>query len=129
LSGGGKRPLGLRRTHHRHTDARGPLAAQIRRDYPQVKLLTVDSYDAALDTVLDGQADVAALNFQVGQQLVRRKYPGKLVLPEQPYTKLPFAFAVANGRQAELLQRFDRSLAALRQDGTIDHLVDQWMRG
>lgn len=109
------------------TPGQGPLAAQIRRDYPQINLLTVESYDAALNAVLDGRADVAALNFQVGQQLVARKYSGKFALPEQPYTKLPFAFAVAKGRQGELLQAVDRSLAVLRQDGTVDCVAERWL--
>jgi ABC-type amino acid transport substrate-binding protein len=106
----------------------GPLAAQIRRDYPQINLLTGESYDASLNAVLDGRADVAALNCQVGQQLVAREYSGKFALPEQFYTKLPFAFAVAKGRQGELLQAVDRSLAVLRQDGTVDRVVERRLR-
>jgi ABC-type amino acid transport substrate-binding protein len=41
---------------------------------------------------------------------------------------LPFAFAVAKGRQGELLQAVDRSLAVLRQDGAVDRVIERRLR-
>jgi polar amino acid transport system substrate-binding protein len=111
------------------TPERGPLAADIRRRFPQVKLITVASYDASLAAVLSGQADVAALNFQVGQRLINSTYPGRFSMPAEPYLRVPLAFAVAKGRNAELLAAFDRALAELKAEGAIDRLYARWLKG
>jgi len=111
------------------TPERGPLAPDIRRRYPQIKLLSVASYDASLDAVLAGQADVAALNFQVGQRLINGKHPGKFTMPTAPYLEVPLAFAVAKGRHAELLAAFDRALAEARADGSLARLYARWLQG
>jgi polar amino acid transport system substrate-binding protein len=111
------------------TPERGPLAPDIRRRYPQIKLLSVASYDASLEAVLAGQADVAALNFHVGQRLINGKYPGRFSMPAAPYLEVPLAFAVAKGRNAELLADFERALAAHKADGSLDRLYARWLRG
>lgn len=110
------------------TPQRGPLAGDIRRRFPAVKLLTVSSYDASLEAVLDGRADVAALNFQVGRRLVNSKYPGRFSMPAQPYLALPLAFAVAKGRNTALLAAFDHALTELKANGTIDHIYERWLK-
>jgi ABC-type amino acid transport substrate-binding protein len=109
------------------TPKQGPLAAQIARAYPQLKLITVDSYDSSLNAVLSGQADIAALNFQVGTRLVNQKFKGKVNLPTEPYIRLPLAFAVAKGRQGQLLKAVDETLGALKADGTVEAINRKWM--
>lgn len=111
------------------TPERGPLAPDIRRRYPDIKLLAVASYDASLEAVLAGAADAAALNFQVGQRLVNSKYPGKFSMPAAPYLEVPLAFAVAKGRNAALLAAFNRALAAHQADGALDRLYARWLKG
>lgn len=111
------------------TPERGPLAPDIRRRYPQIKLLTVASYDDSLEAVLAGRADVAALNFQVGLRLINSKYPGKFGLPAAPYLEVPLAFAVAKGRNADLLADFDRALAQQKADGSLERLYARWLQG
>ena len=109
------------------TPAQGPLAAEIARTHPQLKLITVESYDAALAAVLDSRADVAALNFQVGTRLINQKHRGLFTMPAEPYQRLPLAFAVAKGRNAELLAAFDSGLAAIVADGSLDVITRRWL--
>jgi polar amino acid transport system substrate-binding protein len=111
------------------TPRQGPLAAQIAEEFPQLKLLTVDSYESALAAVLSGQADVAALNFQVGTRLVNQKYRGRFNLPAEPYTRLPLAFAVWKGRQRELLAAVNESVAKLKADGSMEAITRKWLGG
>lgn len=92
------------------TPRRGPLAAQFARDYPEVELLAADSYETSFEALLQGKAEVAALNFHAGIQLANDLHPGEIGLPAKPYAPLPIAFAVAKGRSGELLRRFDGAL-------------------
>jgi ABC-type amino acid transport substrate-binding protein len=93
------------------TPRRGPLAAQFARDYPSIELVLVDSYESAFEALVRGEVQLAALNFQAGIAIANALHPGKIALPKAPYAPLPLAFAVAKGRQGELLRRFNAALA------------------
>lgn len=111
------------------TPRSGPLYAQIAREYPELKLRDGVSYEASFEAVLAGQADVAALNFQVGLQMANKRYPGRFGLPAAPYVPVPLAFAVKiGGSAAALLRTFDESLAQFRADGSAARIIDKWLR-
>lgn len=93
------------------TPRRGPLAAQFARDYPMVGLQLVDSYESAFEALVRGEVQLAALNFQAGIQIANDLHPGMVGLPRAPYAPLPLAFAVAKGRNEDLLCRFNAALA------------------
>ncbi len=95
------------------TPRRGPLAAQFARDYPAVDLVLVDSYESAFDALVKGEVQLAALNFQAGIQIARDLHPGRVGLPRAPYAPLPLAFAVAKGRHADLIERFNTALQSM----------------
>ena len=59
----------------------------------------------------DREVQLAALNFQAGIQIANDLHPGLVGLPRAPYAPLPLAFAVAKGRNANLLRRFNVALA------------------
>ncbi len=92
------------------TPRRGPLAAQFARDYPGIELILVESYEAAFEALVTGKVQLAALNFQAGIQIAKDLHPGRVGLPLAPYAPLPLAFAVAKGRNAELIRRFNSAL-------------------
>jgi ABC-type amino acid transport substrate-binding protein len=96
------------------TPRRGPLAAQFARDYPDVKLVLVDSYESAFDALVKGEVELAALNFQAGIQIARDLHPGRIGLPGAPYAPLPLAFVVAKGRHADLILKFNAALQELK---------------
>ena len=95
------------------TPRRGPLAAQFARDYPQLELRLVDSYESAFAALVSGEVQLAALNFQAGIQIANDLHPGQIGLPRSPYAPLPLAFAVAKGRHADLIEKFNAALQSL----------------
>jgi polar amino acid transport system substrate-binding protein len=109
------------------TPRRGPLAAQIAKTAPEVKLVQSTSYEECLAMVLAGKADAAALNLQAGLRLARSKYPGQFALPSAPYVSVPLAFAVAKGKNAALLAKVDAAVAAMRRDGAVKAIEERWL--
>jgi len=103
---------GLRAT----TPRRGPLAAQFARDYPDIELVLVDSYENAFAMLVKGEVQLAALNFQAGIQIANDLHPGRVGLPGAPYAPLPLALAVAKGKNTELIERFNASLGSINMD-------------
>ena len=84
-------------------------------------------YDESFEAVLAGKADAAALNLQGGIRLARAKYAGKFRLPSEPFISLPLAFAVARGKDADLLRKLDEQLAAIRADGSLAATERRWL--
>ena len=109
------------------TPRRGPLAAQIARVAPDVKVLQSTSYEESLEMVLAGQADAAALNWQAGLRMARARHPGKFTLPAEPYVSVPLSFAVAKGKNAELMRKFEAALAATKADGAFKAIEEKWL--
>jgi polar amino acid transport system substrate-binding protein len=68
--------------------------------------------------LLSGEADAAALNFQVGRRLASTLHAGKVTLPETLFLELPLAVAVRKGQSADLIAKLDKGIAAIRADGT-----------
>lgn len=108
------------------TPGAGPLLAQLRREYPDLVYLDVDTYAESLDAVIGGTADCAALNIHVGCYLANRDHTGRFILPDAPFQKLVLALAVAKGTHASLLRNFDAALAALGDDGSLDEIEKRW---
>ena len=109
------------------TPRRGPLFAQIARTAPEVKLIESTSYEESLQLVLDGKADAAALNWQAGIRMARSKHADKFTLPAAPYVSVPLAFAVAKGKNAELLVKVEAVLDTMRADGTFKAIEEKWL--
>ncbi|MGB0630936.1 MAG: substrate-binding periplasmic protein [Alphaproteobacteria bacterium] len=109
------------------TPVRGPLSAQIRRDFPELSVINVDTYAAALTAVLENRADIAALNFHVGFYLAQRDHAGRFLIPTAPFQEMPLGLAVSAGKHAALLAAIDRGLAEMRRDGTIGEIETRWL--
>jgi ABC-type amino acid transport substrate-binding protein len=109
------------------TPRRGPLFAQIAKTAPDVKLVESTSYPESFEMVLAGKADAAALNLQAGIRMARAKHPGKFTLPSEPYISVPLSFAVAKGKNADLLKRFGEQLAAMKADGAFKAIEEKWL--
>ena len=109
------------------TPRRGPLFAQIANAAPDVKLAESTSYAESFEMVIAGKADAAALNLQAGLRMARRSYPGQFALPSEPYIAVPLSFAVAKGKNAELLKGFDVTLAAMKADGSLKAIEVRWL--
>jgi len=108
------------------TPRAGPLAAIIQRTAPEIKLVVTTSYEESLARLVAGEADAAALDYQAGAIIAARLYPGQVTLPRTKIDEAPLAIAVRKGKDAELLSRLDRGLAAIRANGTLQEINDRW---
>ena len=109
------------------TPKKGPLAGYIQNRFPKVNVLTdVKDYEETLKAVLDGKADAAALNTQVGPVLARKLFPGKFTLPEKGFLEVPIGVGVLKGKQGDLLTKLNEGLKAIIADGTYDKIIEKW---
>jgi polar amino acid transport system substrate-binding protein len=108
------------------TPRTGPLAAYIQKNAPELKLVITKDYEESLSRLVRGEADVAALGFHVGISIARRLYPGQVTLPQNMFTELPFAVAVAKGQRAQFLTQLNAGIAAIRADGTWQRINNEW---
>src|SRR6266446_3595977 len=99
------------------TPRTGPLAAYIQKNAPELKLVITKDYEESLSRLVRGEADVAVLGFHVGISIASRLYPGQVTLPQNMFTELPFAVAVAKGQRAQFLIQLNAGIAAIRADG------------
>jgi polar amino acid transport system substrate-binding protein len=109
------------------TPRTGPLAAFIQKTAPEVKLVDTADYEESLARLVSGEAEAAALNFQVGARLAAKLYPGKLTVPATMFSEAPLAIGVQKGRNSELLARLDAGLSAIKADGTWQQINNRWM--
>lgn len=109
------------------TPKTGPLAEYIAKRYPDVKLLVTANYDESLNQLVSGQADAAALNFQAGARIARIVVPGKVTEPKTLFWELPLAVAVPKGRRADLIDKLNGGIAAIRADGTWQKINDAYL--
>jgi polar amino acid transport system substrate-binding protein len=108
------------------TPRTGPLAAIIQKTAPAVKLVLTADYEESLALLLSGEADAAALNFQVGTQLAAKLYPGQVTEPRTMFAEQPLAVGVLKGRNSDLLARLDAGLLTIKADGTWRQINDHW---
>jgi polar amino acid transport system substrate-binding protein len=109
------------------TPLKGPLTGFIRTGFPKVKLLTVKDYPDALETVLQGKADAAALNFHVGIKLVSEQFPGEFAIPEKSFLRTPLAVAAIKGEKTFMLNCINDGLRKLKKESTYDQIIKKWM--
>lgn len=108
------------------TPKTGPLAGFIGKTAPDVKLVVNADYDQSFAQLLSGEADAAALNFQVGRKLAATLHAGKVTLPDRLFLELPLAVAVRKGQSGELIAKLDQGIAAIRADGTWQRIDQRW---
>ncbi len=108
------------------TPKTGPLAGFIQKTAPEVKLVVNADYDQSFAQLLSGEADAAALNFQVGRRLASTLHAGKVTLPEKLFLELPLALAVRKGEKTDLIGKLDQGLAAIQADGSLQAINERW---
>ena len=108
------------------TPKEGPLADLMKVRFPALNLETVLDYPAALESVVRGKADGAALNFHVGARLARELFPGQFKIPEEMFFETPLAVAVLKGKKGNLLKRVNRGLNQIKATGTLQRITNKW---
>lgn len=89
-----------------------------------IQAVRVDSELDALQAVASGQADAAIVDGVTARQLLA-DLRGLAVAAK--LTDVPYAIAMW-GTSAELQAAVNRALEAMQADGTLDRIVEEWMR-
>jgi ABC-type amino acid transport substrate-binding protein len=110
------------------TPSFGPFVKYIQANFPTVHVVSTASYQESLDRVLAGKADAAALNIQEGANVVSKSYAGKISVPTAAFLDEPLVLAVLKGRNADLVDRINAGIAAIRADGTLQAIEAKWTR-
>lgn len=109
------------------TPKKGPLAGYIQEKFPTVNLIsTAKDYPGAMKMVLDGKADAAALNTQVGAYLANQLFPGAFTLPQKSFLEIPIGAAVLKGKHALFLKQLNGGLRDIMISGTYDKIMRKW---
>jgi hypothetical protein len=89
----------------------GPLVRQTRSLFPEIDLKICSDYDAALDAVIDGHAEAAALNWHVGRMLTNEKYKSIFHSPKAPFNTIPLAIATKADDPLKIINRLNEYIA------------------
>lgn len=99
-------------------------ARYLARRIDQLKIVYATSIDEVLQNMLSGKADTAIID-GVSAFPALSKYPS--LRGTYQLTSAPYAIAVW-GDNVELLAAINSALDAMKQDGTIDRIVEEWMK-
>ena len=89
------------------TPTGGPLLAEIKADFPALNLTPCDDYNQALQLVVEGTVQAAALNIHVGTRMVTTQYPGCFRIPVAPFFHVALGIAVLPGDQSGMIDRIN----------------------
>jgi polar amino acid transport system substrate-binding protein len=109
------------------TPRTGPIAPFIQKAAPAVKLVVASDYEDSLTQLMRGDADAAALGYHVGLHFSNRLYPGQIIGSPHMFIKLPLAIAVPKRKRADLIERLNVGIAAIRADGTWQRTNEHWL--
>jgi polar amino acid transport system substrate-binding protein len=109
------------------TPGTGPLVPYLQKNAPDIKLVITTNYEESLARIVKGEADAAALDYQVGASMAAQLYPGEITMPSKMFEEVPDAIAVSKGKHAELLMKLDAGIAGIRADATWQEINNQWM--
>jgi ABC-type amino acid transport substrate-binding protein len=103
------------------TPRAGPLPGAIRRHCAGALLVLTRSYQESFQYVVEGQADLAALNFHVGREIVEQ-FPGRFAEPAQSFEWMDMAIAVSRKRQDGLLASLSQAIETMELQGALEPL-------
>jgi ABC-type amino acid transport substrate-binding protein len=104
----------------------GPFVVYMQKNAPAVHVVATSSYQESLDRVVSGEADAAALNLQVGSNVVAESYAGKITVPVKTFSQAPLAIAVIKGQHADIMRKLAAGIEAIRADGTLARIEAKW---
>ena len=89
------------------------------------KLKTYDSFDLAFQDLINGQIDAVVADNPLSLGYVG-KNADKLKIVGDVFTSESYGVAICN-KKADLLQKINQGIAAVKQDGTLDKLIQKWI--
>lgn len=93
---------------------------------PQVIIRFYDSVPKALDDLVKGNLDAVVIESIVAMSYCNDIYQGKLKVATKPYTDQGLRLVTLFDKYPELIERFDKALKALLDNGSYDQLEAKW---
>jgi polar amino acid transport system substrate-binding protein len=97
--------------------------------FPAVERKAYDEVGFAVEDLMNGNVDGVVCDSIVASDFVlsNAAYAGKLQIVGEPFTDEFFGIAVQKDN-TELLAKLNASLAAVRESGKLDELINKWLR-
>lgn len=89
------------------------------------KLKTYDTFDLAFQDLINGQIDAVIADNPLALGYVG-KNADKLKIVGEMFTSESYGIAVCN-KKADLVQKLNQGIAAVKADGTLDKLIQKWI--
>jgi polar amino acid transport system substrate-binding protein len=97
----------------------------LENEYPQAQLLLFDDVNDAFQSLLSNKADYVLTSFTTAL-LATKRHPQMVMLPKE-YLEDNAGIAL-NKRDTALLRQIDNILLRYKRDGTLDDLIDRWIK-
>ncbi len=92
---------------------------------PGAKLKTYDSFDLAFQDLINGQIDAVIADNPLALGYVG-KSPDKIKVTGPVFTSENYGIALCN-KKADLVDKLNKGIAAVKADGTLDKLTQKWI--
>ncbi|CAN5607154.1 transporter substrate-binding domain-containing protein [soil metagenome] len=92
----------------------------------EANVRSYDTFDLAFLALLNGDVDAVISDEPTAEEFVQL-YAGELEISDRDLTSEELGFAFQQG--SELIDPINAGLAMIREDGTLDALVEQWFSG
>lgn len=105
---------------------RGSSAALLLQKTPGVLLQGFDSIALCLQALANRDVHAAAIEVLVAQNFVNDFYKDSLKLVSEPLTNEGLRLLTLHNATPDLMRRFNRGLAEMKQNGAYDKLLEKW---
>ena len=102
---------------------------RLKERYPDIKFIELETIADMVQHVRQGKVDAAIINYVFFSAMKDEGVEGVRLLPE-PVTESPTGYLFAKTPRGQKLgDQMDRFIRKCRRDGTLDRLVQKWMKG
>ena len=100
--------------------------AQSVKEKYNVKITIFEDTSTMIQSVINGQADVAFDDYPVIAYAITQQNPTQLRIATERLNTAQFGFAVKKGANQELLQKFNDGLKKLKDSGKYDEILEKY---
>lgn len=96
------------------------------KDTHNVKITIFEDTSTMIQSVINGQADVAFDDFPVIAYAITQQNPAQLRIATEKLNSAQFGFAVKKGSNQELLEKFNDGLKKIKENGEYDKILEKY---
>jgi ABC-type amino acid transport substrate-binding protein len=107
----------------------GDPAVLLIEKFPEIVIRNFDSIPDALDAVVSGEIEAAVIDRLPAVNYVNDLYSETLRVASEPLTSMGLHLITLKGRDARLLETFNKALARMQKKGKLSDLQRKWNLG